>query len=158
VKARIIRIGFVGMLAGALALAGGCGGGSGRLSAREYVSETSAVCARANRAIARITGPHLELAVEVSSTTGRIVAIHRASVDSLRRLRPPKDYEGKSKLWIALVDQSVDELDAMRTSLRAGDSNAAFEYAQKASVLDARSREIARKQGITPCKVPELFR
>jgi hypothetical protein len=158
VRARIIGIGFVGVLAGVLTLAGGCGGGSGRLSAREYVSETSAVCAHANRAIARITGPHLELAVEVSSTTGRIVAIHRDSVDSLRRLRPPKDYEGMAKLWIALVDQSVDELDAMRTSLRAGDSNAAFEYAQKASVLDARSREIARKQGITPCKVPELVR
>jgi hypothetical protein len=158
VRARIIGIAFVGVLVGALALAGGCGGGNGRLSAREYVSESSAVCAHANRAIARITGPHLELAVQVSSPTGRVVAVHRQSVDSLRRLRPPKDYEGTSKVWIALVDQSIDELEAMRTSLRARDQNAAFEYAQKASVLDARSREIARKQGITPCKLPELVR
>jgi hypothetical protein len=122
------------------------------------VRETSAVCARANRAIARITGPHLELAAAVSSTTGQVVAIHRESVDSLRRLRPPKDYEPMSKLWIALVDQSVDELDAMRASLRAGDRSAAFGFAQKASVLDSRSRAIARRQGITPCKVPELTR
>ena len=157
-RARIIGIGFVGVLAGALAVAGGCGGGSGRLSAREYVRETSAVCARANRAIARLTGPHLDLALEVPSTTGQIVAIHRESVDTLRRLRPPKSYEGVSKLWIALVDQSVDELDAMRTSLRAGDRSAAFGYARKATMLDARSREIARKQGITPCKVPELMK
>ena len=115
VRARIIRIGFAGVLAGALLLAGGCGGGSGRLDAREYVHETSSVCAHANRAIARITGPHLEVAGDVSSTTVRVVAIHRDSVAALRRLRPPKAYEGMAKLWIALVDQSADELDAMRT-------------------------------------------
>ena len=157
-RARIIGTGFVGVLAGALVLAGGCGGGSGRLSASEYVRETSAVCARANRAIGRIAGPHLDLAVQVSSMTGRVVAIHRESVDTLRRQRPPKDNEGMSNQWIALVDQSVDELDAMRSSLRAGNRSAAFSYAQKASALDARSREIAREQGITPCKVPELMR
>ena len=59
-------------------------------------------------------------------------------------------------MWIALVDQSIDELDAMRTAIRDGDRPAALAYAQKASLLDARSRVIAREQGITPCKVPEL--
>lgn len=154
--ARIIGIGLVGALAGVLTLAAGCGGGNPRLSAREYVRETSAVCVRANRAIERITGPRLVLAMQVSSATGRVVAIHRKSVDTLRSLRPPKDYEADAKLWIALVDQSIDELDAMRTSLRSGDRTAALAYAHKASVLDARSRVIARKQGTTPCKLPEL--
>ncbi len=152
-RTRIIGIG----LAGALALTGGCGGGSARLSARAYVSETSAVCARANRAIARVARPGFDHAVRLASATARVVAIHRESVDSLRALRPPKDYEGVAKLWIALVDQSIDELDAMRVSFRAGDQPAAMSYAQKAASLDARSRVIARKYGITPCKFPELI-
>ena len=44
----------------------------------------------------------------------------------------------------------------MRTAMRDGDQTAALAYAKKASLLDARSRAIAREQGITPCKVPEL--
>jgi len=141
---------------GALVLAGGCGGGNARLSARDYVHESSAVCAHANRTIARITSPDFILAIHRSSTTARVVAIHRESLDELRDLRPPKSYEGMAKVWIALVDQSIDELDAMRTALHGGDQTAALAYARNASRLDARSRAIARKQGITPCKVPEL--
>ena len=155
-RTRIIGIGLVGALTGALVLAGGCGGGNARLSAREYVHETSAVCAHANRTIARITSPDFNLAIHLSSTTARVVAIHRESLDALRDLRPPKEYEGTAEVWIALVDQSIDELDAMRTAMRDGDRPAALAYAQKASLLDARSRMIAREQGITPCKVPEL--
>ena len=114
------------------------------------------MCAHANRTIARITSPDFNLAIHLSSTTARVVAIHRESLDALRDLRPPKEYEGTAEVWIALVDQSIDELDAMRTAMRDGDRPAALAYAQKASLLDARSRMIAREQGITPCKVPEL--
>ncbi len=91
------------------------------------------------------------------SATARVVAIHRDSLDTLRALRPPKVYENTAKLWIALVDQSVDELDAMRASLLDGDDSAAVTYAEKADELDARSRVIARKYGITPCEIPDLI-
>ena len=59
----------------------------------------------------------------MASATARVVAIHRDSLDTLRALRPPKVYETTAKLWIALVDQSVDELDAMRVSLLEGDDS-----------------------------------
>jgi hypothetical protein len=157
VKTRIIGTGLVGVIAAALALVGGCGGGSPRLSAREYVSRTSAVCARANRAISRVTQPSDGRAVHMVSATVRVVAIHRDALDSLRALRPPKVYETTAKLWIALVDQSVDELDSMRVSLQEGDNSAAMAYAEKADELDARSRVIAGKYGITPCEVPDLI-
>ena len=152
-RTRIIGI----VLAGAFALAGGCGGGSARLTLGAYVAESSTICIRANRAIARIPRPGLDHAVRMASSTARVVAIHRRSVDSLRALRPPKDYESVAKLWIALVDQSLDELDAMRVSLQAGEQSEAIAYAQKADALDERSRVIAQKYGITPCNVPQLI-
>jgi hypothetical protein len=157
VRTRIIGIGLLGAFAGALALTGGCGGGNARLDARQYVIETSAVCVRANRAVARIARPSLDHAVRMASTTARVIAIHRESIDSLRALRPPKDFENMAKLWIALVDQSIDELDAMRVALHEGHESAATSYAEKAVALEARSRVIARTHGITPCKVPELI-
>jgi hypothetical protein len=139
-----------------LALTAGCGGGGARLSAHEYVKASSAVCARANRAIDRVHVPDLERTADARRATGQVVAIHRASVESLRDLRPPKDYEHTAKIWIALVDQALDELDEMRHALRAGDRRTAISYAHKATVLDARSQTIAREHNITPCRVPAL--
>jgi hypothetical protein len=156
VTTRIIGIGLASVLATAFALSGGCGGGNPRLSARAYVTETSAVCVHANRAVARIPSPGFDHGVRPASATARLVVIHRQSLDSLRALRPPKDYETTAKVWIALVDQSTDELDAMRGAVRSRDWPVAKSYAQKASALNARSQVIARKYGITPCKLPEL--
>jgi hypothetical protein len=139
-----------------LVLTGGCGVGRGRLSAREYVKESSAVCTRANRAVSRVHVPDLRDAKRADRATARVVAIHRASVGSLRDLRPPKDYEHTAKVWIALVDQALDELDGMRQALRDGDPSGAVSYANKATELDHRSQRIAREYGITPCRVPAL--
>jgi len=143
-------------LAGVLALAGGCGGDGGRLSAREYVEQSSAVFVRGNRSIARVHAGNLHDPTRVARVTVRIVAIHRMSVDELRSLRPPKQYESMARVWIALVDQSLDELDAMRASLRADDRAAAAEYAHNATVLDRRARDVAERSGITACAIPAL--
>ncbi len=133
----------------AVALAA-CGGGGARLGAHEYTRESSAVCARANRAIARIATS------DPARAGARIVGIHRGSVDELRDLRPPKSSESTAKVWIGLVDQSLDELDEMRAALRAGRERAASDYAGKAALLAARAGEIARDHDITPCRMPEL--
>jgi hypothetical protein len=152
VRTKVIGVGLVGVLT----LATGCGGGGARLSAHEYVKASSAVCARANRAVDRVHVPDLGSSENARRAMGRVVAIHRASVDSLRDLRPPKDYEHTAKVWIALVDQALDELDGMRGALRAGDRRMAISYANKATTLDERSQAIAREHNITPCRVPTL--
>src|SRR4029077_17124641 len=121
---KIVGIGLATALVGALTFSGGCGGGSPRLSAHDYVSKTRAVFARRNRAVARVKLTNLDGSGRMSKATARVVAIHRESVVSLRASRPRKDYEITAKLWIALVDQSIDELDAMRTSLEAHDWSA----------------------------------
>ena len=123
----------------------GCGGGNARLT-RTRTCGDERVCARQPS-----RGGHDR--VDLANATARVIAIHRDSLDALRALQPPKDYENMAKLWIALVDQSTDELDAMLVALRAGDEPAAMSYAEKTDSLDARSRLIARKYGITPCKV-----
>ena len=151
-RTKLVGIGVVG----ALLLMGACGAGNDRLSKREYVRESSAVCARANRAIARVAVPDLRYAESARRAAARVVAIHRASIGSLRDLRPPKEYEHTTKAWIALVDQELDELDQMRLALGEGDHKTATSYAKKAIALDARARVIAQEHGITPCRVPEL--
>jgi hypothetical protein len=127
-----------------------CGDGGARLGTQEFTRESSEVCERANRAIARIT------TTDPARASVRIVTIHRESVDDLRDLRPPKSSEGTAKLWIGLVDQSLDELDEMRALLHDGRARAAADYAEKAAVLATRARDVAREHDITPCRVPQV--
>ncbi|MEX1009060.1 MAG: hypothetical protein WD271_14610 [Acidimicrobiia bacterium] len=143
-RTKLVGTCFVGVLV----LTGGCGTGNARLSERGFVRESSAVCARANRAIARIETSNL------GRLSAKVVAIHRSSVASLRDLRPPRSYEHTAKVWIALIDQTLDEVDAMRTAMRASHDGEAGAYARKATALEARARAIARGPGITPCLTP----
>jgi hypothetical protein len=128
-----------------------CGGGDARLGTREFVRESSKVCERANRAIARIT------TTDPVRASVRIVTIHRESVDDLRDLRPPKSSERTARLWIGLVDQSLDELDEMHAALRDGRARVAADYAEKVAVLATRAGNVARDHDITPCRVPEVM-
>ena len=157
-RTRIIGIGLVGVLAGALALAGGCGGGNPRLE-RARVRDRDERGLRPRQPGDRadhVSGLRPSRS-SMASATARVVAIHRESLDSLRALRPPKDYETTAKLWIALVDQSIDELDAMRAALRGGRRVRGDVVCRRRQTRSTHDRgSIARKYGITPCKVPEL--
>jgi len=86
----------------------------------------------------------------------RVVAVHRLSVDELRELRPPKQFDSLTKSWIALVDQSLDELDAMRDAMRTRDHTDARAYAQRAELLTRRASEIVHPYRITSCQVPDF--
>jgi len=110
----------------------------------------------ANRDVARIDVERLDRMGRADRAAVRILAIHREAVDDLRALRPPKDYEATARLWIALVDQALDELDSMRHALRTGAKAEATAYAANAAALSERARRVAGRDGITACAVPAL--
>jgi hypothetical protein len=144
------------VLVGVAALTAACGPGGARLSEREYIDASSAVCARSNRTVARIDVPKSNHSTRVQYVAQRVVEIHRASLQTLRALRPPKTYESIARLWTALVDQSLDELEAVLSALRHDDHNAAAVYAENAALLADRASAVAREHGITACTVPHL--
>src|SRR5438552_7110055 len=98
---------------GVVMLVAGCGGGGGRLSSAAYVQHASSICARADRAIARVHLASSEDDAATAHAVARIVVIQRASIDDLRELRPPEQLVGLDQRWIALLDQSTDDLELM---------------------------------------------
>lgn len=151
-----MRTRFIGAALVGVVVVAACGGGGSRLSSRDYVKASSAVCARANRDVARIDVARLARMGRADRAAVRIVAIHREAVDDLRALKPPKVYEARAHLWIALVDQSLDELDAMRDALRSGAKGDAKMYATNAVALSRRARTVAGRDGITACAIPDM--
>ena len=151
-----MRMKLIGAALFGVVVLAACGGGGSRLSIRDYVKASSAVCARANRDVARIDIARLDRMGRADRAAVRIAAIHREAVDDLRALRPPKEYEATARLWIALVDQSLDELDAMRDAMHSGAKADAKMYAANALALSQRARTVARRYGITACAIPDL--
>jgi hypothetical protein len=134
----------------------GCGGGSARLSSAGYVQRANAICVRANRAVARLHVPALPGGGRAAPALTQIVRIERDAIDDLRELRPPPRFGTLNQQWIALLDQSIDELELVVTKLRAGAWTAADTYAGNASKLLARARALVAPHGVTSCRGPAL--
>ena len=132
---------LLAMFAALTMMATACGGG-GRLSAREYVHQASAICRRANRRVSRDSRPARRAVVQADAAA------------DLADLRPPGSLARFDAVWVALVKQSAAELEALAVSHRAG--NRAREDEQRAAVatLTARAAELARAQGIDACPQP----
>jgi len=149
----------VGVAIAGCALAG-CGGGNGRLAAPEYAREASKLCRRGNRAVARVEIPPLIARRGSSRAASRamaqIVVVQRDTIDHLRDVRPPEALTGTVQKWIALLDQSADELEVMSVRLQKGRTDEALEYGAKATTLLNRARELMAPLRVTSCRGPVL--
>jgi len=134
----------------------GCGGGDGPLSAARYAHEVSAVCTRTNRAVDRVAMPPLGRRGDATRALARIVEIQRVAIADLRGLRPPDRASGLHQRWIALLDQATDELEQIEHSLSRGHRIEARGFADKATTLLARARQVMSPRGVTTCRGPEL--
>lgn len=142
---------------GVIALAAaGCGGGGGRLSTPGYVREASNICSAANRAVGRVAIPSLDDPRLAAQAMGPVVVIQRDSIDGLRGLKPPEQLSGLNQRWIALLDQSTDELDRMRASLSMGKGHLAEGFAGKAVILFDRAHALVVAYGVTSCRGPAI--
>ena len=90
------------------------------------------------RAIARIEIPPLDTERGAARAMAGVVVVQRDTIDELRGVRPPDELAGTVQKWIALLDQSIDELELVVTRLRGGAWAAADTYAGNASKLLAR--------------------
>jgi hypothetical protein len=141
---------------GLVVLVAGCGGGGERLSSSGYVRGASGICARANRAIARVDLTALDDEARAADAMARVVLIQRSSIDELRALRPPEHLGDLDQRWIALLDQGTDELELMGLRLDDGRHADADTYADNASKLLARARTLVAPHGLTSCRGPTL--
>jgi DUF1009 family protein len=121
------------------------------------VGDAGRICAEANHRFAQveILQPSAERA-EVALT--EVVEIGAAALRDLRRVKPPKGDEADVSAWLATLEQALDEVDYARALLRAGDVVLAIAAVERADLLTARARTLARSFGVERvCRVPELI-
>ena len=134
----------------AVALVAGCGGGGGqRLSRTEFAAKADAICRKYNRLSQSISNP-TSLA-ELAAAVDKLTPLLDRSVKDLRTLRPPKDEQATADRWI-------DQLGAIRNDLaKVGDrakkkDTKGIQAALRAGGADQqRGNRLAGRLGMTDC-------
>lgn len=140
----------------AIALLAACGGGSSsRLSKPEYVRRAEAICRRLNKKAGAVPAPDQREPTSQAKAIGEIAKIQRAGVDELRRLAPPEADQATIDKWLGLVDQAIDQLQAVRAALKAGDSVTITRANDKGQALSDQADKIARGYGLDQCSATE---
>jgi hypothetical protein len=150
VGAAVRAVNVVGWCGLCALLALGCRDG-GPLSMHDYARESRAVCSQANRRVARVASVSQENLRASAHTVAKIVVIRRRALSDLRALHAPGQLVDAVPRWFALVDQALDELDAMAIELGRGDRAGAVDDWRKAAILTVRARELAPPLRLSSC-------
>lgn len=139
-------------VAAAITLLAACGGGSSsRLSKPEYVRRAEAICRQANKKVGAVRAPDQHEPTAQEKAIGELADIQRAAVADLRRLPPPEADQATLGKWLGRVDQTVDQMQAVRTALKAGDGGAVSRANAKGQGLSDQADKIARAYGLKQC-------
>ena len=120
------------VLAGAVALAAGCGGGGDRLSKSAYEQRLRGVARPLNATLARPEPPNPS-ASRLEARVGRIQAALRRAARELDGLRPPEDAERANDRLAEGMRAFADALDEVRVAARSGRAEAVREASSAAS-------------------------
>jgi hypothetical protein len=144
----------IGALVTVLALSAvGCGG-SGRLSARDYVGQANEICARADHRMARVRFPGIDGSRASWHAAAYLAEVQDEAAAELSDLRPPSRFAQFDTVWVALVRQGASELRRMTDSLRRGELDAAADEARAVARLTGRADALAETYGIASCAGP----
>jgi hypothetical protein len=136
----------------AITLLAACGGGgTSRLSKPEYVRGADAICRRSNTKIDALGAPDQHEPTAEEKAIGELIDIQRVALADLRQLAAPEADQATLGKWLGLVNQTVDQMQAVRSALKAGDSAGVTAANAKGRALNDQADQIARGYGLKQC-------
>jgi hypothetical protein len=120
------------VLAAAVALAAGCGGGGDRLSRSAYEQRLRAIARPLDATLARPEPPNPSPA-RLEARVGRVQAALRRAGRAIDDLRPPEDAERANDRLAEGMQAFADALEEVRVAARSGRPEAVREASSAAS-------------------------
>ncbi len=138
------------LIALALVLLPGCGGGSSKpLTKEEYASKADAICGKYNQQIKAFANPkNLSDLAKVSDKT---LPILDHAIGDLSKLEPPASEKALADQWLAQVRNLKDDLQEIRDKAKAGDTQGVQAVVPKATDHNSKSNELAGQLGMSVC-------
>jgi hypothetical protein len=127
------------------------GRSDGPLSKDRYIEKANTICERSKAEAAQIAAPSLADPVAVEQAVAQAVTIQRRASRRLRKLEPPEQDEPAVKQWLRAVDGAVDQMEAVRRGLAAGDRDAITEATEKGVAFTSEAEAFADAYGVEEC-------
>lgn len=137
-----------------LAIAAGCGGGSGssRLSHAEFVQQGNAICTdyyKKLKALPQVSSPD-QLVGFIDMAQGYT----NAAIDDLDKLQPPTGDEASFDAFLAQARDEVKLEDELRAAAKAKDNAELQAVGKRGDAMDKRANALAAKAGLDVCARP----
>jgi hypothetical protein len=146
------------VLAGASALAAGCGGGddSGSNARADYIKSADSICRQAGQ-VGQAMGQAMQQMLSQGNTAGvgEVVAqyqpAYRQQLDRLARLKPPAGDEARTKAIVTAMNLRADDIAVQARAMKNNDQALMTEVQAVADGHKAQAQQLAKKYGLKVC-------
>jgi hypothetical protein len=138
------------LIALALVLLPGCGGGSGEsLTKEEYASKADAICGKYNQQIKTFGNP--KSLPELAKVADKTLPVLDHAIRDISKLQPPAGEKALADQWLTQVRNLKSDLQEIRDKAKAGDMQGLEAVVPKASDHNSKSNALASQLGMSVC-------
>lgn len=133
----------------AVTLVAGCGGGGKRLSKKEYASRADSICRKYNRLSQKIANPRS--LSDLARAVDKLKPLLDQSIKDLRKLSPPKNEQATADSWLGKVEAIRDDLAKVGDKARKKDTKGVGAALRDGAKDQRRGNQLAAQLGMTDC-------
>ena len=139
------------MIALALLLLPGCGGGGSRkpLTKEEYASKADVICGKYNEQIKSFANP--KNLSDLAKVAEKTLPILDHAIGDLSKLTPPASEKALSDQWLTQIRNLKADLQEIRDKAKAGDLQAVQAVVPKGTEHNSKSNALAGQLGMSVC-------
>jgi hypothetical protein len=138
------------LIALALVLLPGCGGGNGKpLTKEEYASKADAICGKYNQQIQSLANP--KNLSELAKVADKTLPVLDHAIRDISKLEPPASEKALSDQWLTQVTNLKDDLQEIRDKAKVGDMQGVQAVVPKATDHNSKSNALASQLGMSVC-------
>jgi hypothetical protein len=146
----VVRVRRGSILALAIVVLAGCGGGSGKaLSKAEYASKADAICGKYTQQTKALGNP--SSIKELASIADKALPILDHAISDLKKLKPPADEQALVDQWLVQVGLLKQDLQEIRDKAKAGDLAGVQALVPTAQQHNSKSNQLAATLGMSVC-------
>jgi hypothetical protein len=145
------RLGTVVLLAlGAVLVLSSCGGGgSKRLTKKQYAAKADTLCAAFNQQVKAAGSPKTVAAI--AAAYDKLLSLDRKLVADLKKLKPPANEEKAAARAMTLSDEQATRAAAVVAALKKNDITKASALVKEGNANSSERKTIFKQLGITAC-------
>ena len=132
----------------AVTLVAGCGGGGKRLSKTEYAAQADAICRKYN-SLSQISNP--KSLSDVARAVDKLTPLLDKSIKDLRKLKPPKDEQATADRWLDKVQAIRDDLAKVGDRAAKKDTKGVGAALRSGAKDQQGGNQLASQLGMTDC-------